>query len=270
MQAIPSTKIAFSKKSIKLGYGSVAKMPATLTPSNSTDSIHYTSSNGKIAYVNQRGEIQGTGYGAATITARTNSGMLAQLTVNVLPAKVKGFKDTKRTTSEITLQWNEQANVEGYYIYKKEKGKWINIQHVYKNYYGDTNTFKVSGLSAGKTYEFAINAYDIIDGKKYLSISLPSITTLTKPAKVTKFVKAAASKTAIKTTWKKVSGANGYIVYRYKNKKWVKTAEVKSNTYTFTKLKRNTSYKFCVKAYKKVGTKKEYGSITTLTTKTSR
>ena len=270
MTTVPSTKIAFSKKSIKLGMGSVAKMPVTITPSNSTDSVYYTTSNSKIVSVNQRGEVTGTGLGAATITARTNSGLLAQFSVNVLPAKVKGFKDTARGVASIKLQWNEQADISGYYIYQKVNGKWKNIKHVYKDYYNTTNSYTVTGLKSGTTYQFAINAYKEVNGQKYLSISFPTLTTLTKPAKVTQFKKSVASKTAIKTTWKKVSGATGYVVYRYQNKKWVKVATTKNNYYTYTKLKRNTSYKLCIKAYKTVGTKTEYGATTTLTTKTSK
>ena len=271
MDAVPSTSIEFSKKSVKVGFGSKVKMPATMTPANTTDSILYTTSNSKIASVTQRGEIEGTGYGTATITARTNSGKLAQITVNVLPAKVKGFKDVTRGTNSITLNWNEQSNVDGYYIYRKVNGIWKNIGHVYKDYYNDVNKYVVTGLAAGSKYQFAINAYDLVNGReKYLSISFPTVTTLTKPAKVTNFKKVSASRTAIKTTWQKVSGANGYIVYRYSNKKWVRVATTKNNYYTYTKLSKNTYYKFCVKAYKTVGTKTEYGATTTLTSKTSK
>lgn len=101
-----------------------------------------------------------------------------------------------------------------------------------------------------------------------MSPSYPTVTSFTKPAKVSGFKATSISRTAIKTTWSKTKGATGYMVYRYKSGKWVKVATVKSNTYTFKSLKKNTTYKVCVKAYKTVSGKTEYGSITTLTKKT--
>ena len=160
-----------------------------------------------------------------------------------------------------------------YKMHKKEggvSGKWKKIAQVYSNSYNATNNCTATSLASGSTQIFAVNAYKIVNGATYMSSSFPTVTTLTKPGKVTSFKKAAASKTAIKTTWKKVSGANGYVVYRYSNKKWVKVATTKNNYYTYTKLTKNTSYKFCVKAYKTVGTKTEYGSTTTLTAKTTK
>ena len=86
-------------------------------------------------------------------------------------------------------------------------------------------------------------------------------------------VTAKVSKTSVKLTWKKVSGADGYRVYRYdtKTKKYV---TVKSGTtatsLTVKGLKKGTRYKFAVKAYKKVGGTRvwaEKGKSLTATTK---
>lgn len=70
---------------------------------------------------------------------------------------------------------------------------------------------------------------------------------------VTKSLKATQSTSAIKLTWSKVAGATGYRVYRHDGKKWVKLADTKNTTYTVSKLKAGTNYKYAVKAYTTVG-----------------
>ncbi len=66
---------------------------------------------------------------------------------------------------------------------------------------------------------------------------------------------AVTSISAIKLSWKKVTGADGYRVYMYnaKTKKWdtVKTVSASTVSYKITDLKAGTKYKFRIKAYKK-------------------
>ena len=93
---------------------------------------------------------------------------------------------------------------------------------------------------------------------------------------VTGFKTSSTSTNAIKLKWNKVSGADGYIIYRYDNSKksWVRVAKGKYNgTYTVKKLKAGTSYKFAVKAYKTVSGKEitsaSYPQLTTSTNPTT-
>ncbi|MBE5934476.1 MAG: hypothetical protein E7262_01625 [Lachnospiraceae bacterium] len=266
MPTVPATSLTYSKKSVTIAPGTSVTLPATIAPADSTDSILYTSSNDKIATVNQRGKITAVSYGVVTITARDNSGHKVQLVVNVLPKKVSGFKDSARGVASIKLSWTKQANVDGYIVYRQVSGKWKQIGTASST----ATSFIASKLASGTSYKFAINAYKKVNGTTYKSPSFPTVTSFTKPAKVTGFKRSAVTRSAIKTTWTKTRGATGYIVYRYKAGKWVRVATVKSNSYTFTKLSRNTAYKFCVKAYKTVGSKTEYGTTTTLSTRTSK
>ena len=65
----------------------------------------------------------------------------------------------------------------------------------------------------------------------------------------------------IKLTWKKVSKATGYVVYRYNpiTKKYVKYKVVNSNSFIDTKLTPNTTYAYRVAAYKKIDDAYCYG-----------
>ena len=78
-------------------------------------------------------------------------------------------------------------------------------------------------------------------------------------ASVANFKVASVAAATLNLTWDKVTGAEGYIVYKYDElkKTWVrliKTASA-STTYTVTNLSGATSYKFAVKAYKTVNGK---------------
>lgn len=85
---------------------------------------------------------------------------------------------------------------------------------------------------------------DFLGEKKVSYQILPS-----KTSKIT----ATQSTSAIKLTWKKVTGADGYRVYQYNSKtgKYEKIKTTTGTSYTVKKLKAGTTYKFAVKAYTK-------------------
>ncbi|MGN0601867.1 MAG: hypothetical protein ACI4I7_04075, partial [Oscillospiraceae bacterium] len=80
----------------------------------------------------------------------------------------------------------------------------------------------------------------------------------TKPklvlSNVSGFKVSATNASAIKLTWNKVSGANGYIVYRYNTstKKYSRIAKGNNLSFTDKNLTSGTSYKYAIRAYKTV------------------
>lgn len=93
------------------------------------------------------------------------------------------------------------------------------------------------------------------------SSTKPSTGTTTKPAAklpAPKLTVKLTSSNAVKLTWKKVSGATGYYVYRTDSKKgkYKKIATTKKTSYKNSKLKSNKTYYYKVAAYKgkKTGT----------------
>lgn len=94
------------------------------------------------------------------------------------------------------------------------------------------------------------------------------------PAKV-KGLKATARATSVTLKWKKVAGANGYKIYRYdaSSKKWKGIKNIKSaGTVKFNSngLKKNTAYKFRVKAYKTSGGKTLLGKAAGINVRTKK
>lgn len=105
--------------------------------------------------------------------------------------------------------------------------------------------------------------------KKRVKLTSSSASSSTsKPGKPTLSAKASRFD-KIKLSWKKVSGASGYQIQRYSasKKKYVTIKTItKGSTVSYTNgsLNANTTYKYRVRAYKKVGSKKVYGSYSSV------
>ena len=91
------------------------------------------------------------------------------------------------------------------------------------------------------------------------------------PAKVTGVKVTSVTADSAKVSWKAVSKASGYVIYKYikSSNKYVKLATVTGTAKTIKNLKEETKYTVCVSAYKKasgkttIGKKSELVSFTT-------
>lgn len=194
---------------------------------------------------------------------------------NYAPAKVTGVKASKSYTT-ITLSWTKVSKAKGYrvYIYDTATKKYKKITTISKS---GTTSYKVTGLTADTAYKFKVRAYRKVSGKTYWGKSSAAVSATTKsyaPVRVTNLTAKATSQTAGALTWKKIANATGYRVYVYNTatKKYVKVSTITSNknTYNLTGLKAGTSYKYKVRAYRKVSGKNYWGTSSaavTLTTK---
>lgn len=174
---------------------------------------------------------------------------------------VSGLKVSSVKTSGYKLSWKKASGAKGYevYRYNTKTKKYVRIASVTSTSYTEKK------LSSGKTYKYKIRAWQTSkSGKKYGKYSRV-LTASTKPAQVKKPKAYAKSKSSVKLSWKKVSGASGYYIYRYDTakKKYVKIARTKSTTYLNKGLKKNTSYRYKIAAYKTAGGKTVTGARST-------
>lgn len=183
-----------------------------------------------------------------------------------VPLPATTVKATRNGPQSIKLTWEYVHNASGYYIYRA-----TSANGTYKKIATITNpstlTFKNYELTTGKNYYFKVVAYGAYsqlnsDYSNYLSA---------KPAPLSPFNVKVTKKTSksLKISWKKVSGATGYDVYRAtsKNGKYTKVATTKSVSYVNKKLKSKKTYYYKVRAYKTVKGKKYYGSYSTIVSK---
>ena len=91
------------------------------------------------------------------------------------------------------------------------------------------------------------------------------------PSAVKSFTSKDFTSSTVTLKWAKNTSATGYIVEQYQNGKWVKIQTIKKNStvsYKVSKLKKGTSYKFRIKAYKSYGKTNLYSGYVTKTIKT--
>ena len=184
-----------------------------------------------------------------------------ELEFSILPSKTSKITPTQ-TTDTIKLSWKKVTGATGYrvYQYNSSTGKYKTLKTV------TGTSYTVKNLKAGTSYKFAVKAYTKVDGETLWAASSKTITTATKPATPT--VKATAGAGKITLSWSKVSGATGYVIYMMDEfGDYEKVGSTKSTSYTKKSLKKGKTYKFRVKAYKKVGDTYIYSGYKTYSVK---
>lgn len=158
------------------------------------------------------------------------------------------------------LSWKPVKNAKGYMIYMSSSvnGKYTKIKTITS---GKTLSYRKK-LGYGKSGYFKIRA---CGGTASLGSYSKAVKVLTAPGKE-KLSGISAGKRKITLRWKKAAGASGYQVYRAASAKgkYVKVKTItKGNTlsWTDTGRKKGKRYYYKVRAYRKNGASKIYGSF---------
>lgn len=196
-----------------------------------------------------------------TVTFKGNYEGKKTLYFSILPGKTSNITATQSTDS-IKLTWKKVTGATGYrvYQYNSKTGKYEKIKTL------TGTSYTVKKLKAGTSYKFAVKAYSKSDGETLWASSYKTITTATKPATPT--VKATAGSKQATISWKKVTGATGYVVYMQDEfGDYEKIGTTKNTSYTRKKLTKGETYYFRVRAYKTVDGKNIYGGYKTVKVK---
>ncbi|MGN0447082.1 MAG: leucine-rich repeat protein [Acutalibacteraceae bacterium] len=151
---------------------------------------------------------------------------------------------SNQSTSAIKLTWTKAANADGYRIYYKKNGSWTPVVKATTSL---SHTF--TKLPAGQKYTFAVRAYAIRYNDVIWSETYTVIETATKaPAPAT--VKSANNFSAIKISWNKCQGADGYRIYNKTADGWKVLVKATTDTsYMFINLKPGTKAIIAVRPY---------------------
>jgi len=159
--------------------------------------------------------------------------------------KTYGIKVTANSYNSTTVSWNKVNGAKGYVLYKA-----TSKTGTYKKVKSTTATsYKVTGLTTGKTYYYKVRAYRYVNNKcKYGKYSdVVSKTTALSAPKVSAQLN---SENKITVTWNEISGAERYKVYRATSSNGsytaMKTTELTS--YVDNSAKASTKYYYRVKA----------------------
>ncbi|MCD8015658.1 MAG: Ig-like domain-containing protein [Lachnospiraceae bacterium] len=251
-------------KSIGLG-GSDYLVP-TFTPSNASEQgITWTSSNTKVATVDENGKVTAVASGKATITAASSfadsSTVKATCAVNVTSdVKIKLSSLTNKS-SGIRLEWDKVSSAEGYYVYRKTGSGSYKLIKTIKT--ASTTGYTDKTVKNGTTYTYKVVPYsDYIKGsgtgKKITRVVGTKLSSVKK-----------ASSTKITVKWKKASKASGYQIQYSTSKTFAsgnKTKKVSGGSkksVSISGLKSGTTYYVRIRAYKKVFGKTYYSAWST-------
>ena len=192
-------------------------------------------------------------------------------TAKLTLSTVSGFKVKTKDSTSITLQWNKNSNASGYIIEIYNGKAWSQLAKITSN---NTLVCKVTKLSASKTYKYRIKAYKTEGKSTAYSANSATLSVNTNPSNMSGFKAKSTAKTSVTLQWKKNTSATGYEIQKWNGKKWVSAAKVTKNstvTSTVKNLKKNTSYKFRIRAYKTIGKATQYSSWSgTLTVRTKK
>jgi len=178
--------------------------------------------------------------------------------VKPVPSPPANLKASLLAYSSIKLSWSQVAGASGYIVYRYNPAKktYESIKTL------KTTVFINTGLTTGKVYYFKARAYRTAGGKNIFSTMSGSVNAKPVPA-APGSVSAAASNTSVKISWSAVSGATGYVVYRYNasNKSYNRVKVTRSTNFVNSSLVSGITYYYKVCAYRTVGGTAVYGKF---------
>lgn len=156
-----------------------------------------------------------------------------------------------KSYNSIALSWKD-VGADSYQVYRatSQKGTYKKIATV------KTNSYINKSVTTGKNYYYKVVA---VKGDKTQASAVVKASAKPSATKISKATNVKGKKVSLK--WSKVSGANGYVVYRATGNgsyKAVKTT--KSVSYTNAGLKKGSKYSYKVRAYRTVSGKRVYSA----------
>lgn len=173
-----------------------------------------------------------------------------------VPGKLSAPASVKASSvayNKIKISWKKVSKATRYEVYQNNKKV------------ADTKetSYTKGSLVTGTKYSYKVRAYKVVSGKKIYSGYSKTVTAAPALSAVSGIKAVNSTKSTVKLTWKRVGGANGYVVYRSaKNKNGYKAIKTFTNgtqvSYIDKKLKKNSTYFYKIRAYKNIGKKKIY------------
>ncbi|MGN1014901.1 MAG: GH25 family lysozyme [Butyricicoccus sp.] len=150
---IGTTSIMLNANALQLTTGGTAALAAKVNPTNSDDTLTWSTSDSATATVSN-GVVTAQGVGAVSITA-TSGAKSDTCTVTVNPAQAQITSAVKTSSGKIKLTWGKADGATRYYVVRSTSGKngtFTKIASITKTSYTD------SGLKAGQTYYYRIRS----------------------------------------------------------------------------------------------------------------
>ncbi len=175
-----------------------------------------------------------------------------------VPGKVTKLTASVQSETAVKLSWNKVSGATKYVIYKVDPSTGKKLSKVATT---AKTSYKVSKLKPDTRYAFTVYAANSAGTSKNASNTVTVSTKISAPGQVKGFKVSSYGDKSVTLKWNKTTDANGYAVYQYnansKNYKLIGTSQ--KTSYTVSNLKAGSSYKFTVRAYRKVNGVTKYG-----------
>ena len=244
--ATPALKITTSAGKPKI-YWNAVDGAAKYWVYRSTDgkTFKYYDSTTKTSYTNNSTSIGTTYYykvKAVAVVDGKNYSSDFSITRSILCKPAAPSVSINRSNGKPKLSWKAVSGATKYWIYRSTDGK------EFKYFDSTTKTsYTNSGAASGTKYYYRVKAVAVVNGKNVASANSSTkslFTSLAKPS-----VSITTSNGKPKLTWKAVTGADKYYVYRSTDGKnfsyWDSTTKT---SYINSGAKKNTKYYYKVKA----------------------
>lgn len=132
--------------------------------------------------------------------------------IHVVPDAVEITGLTQTSYQTLKLTWEKSVGCNGYYLERSEAGK--DDYKILQTLKGENSVIASVNAPWGKKYDYRVVAYTINDGKTYrgLEAEPKTFTAERMGVSITSVQKSGAS--SLKITWKTLSAATGYELYR--------------------------------------------------------
>ena len=194
------------------------------------------------SYTNNSTEIGTTYYYKVKAVNANGASSDPSSVVSILCKPAAPIVSINRSNGKPKLSWKAVSGATKYWIYRSTDGK------NFKYFDSTTKTsYTNSGAASGTKYYYRVKAVAVVNGKNVVSANSSTKSLLTSLAKPS--VSITTSNGKPKITWKAVTGADKYYVYRSTDGKtfsyWDSTTKT---TYINSGAKKNTKYYYKVKA----------------------
>ena len=226
--AVKSSITIYKVSKISLSYNTTTYTGKALKPT-----VKVKDSSGKVVdskyYTVSYNSNTNVGKSTVKITLKGNYSGTKTLNFTIAPKQVTGLKSSDEKTTSLKLSWSKATGAKHYRVEQSTDGKkWKTV------YTTDKTSYTVKSLKAGTKYQFRVTALDSTKKIAGKPSAVLKTATLTGAPSVT--LKSSKYKTAT-ASWKKVTGASKYVVYKsIDGKKWTKVTTTANTSCTLSKL----------------------------------
>ncbi len=188
-------------------------------------------------------------------------GGMSQTSGVPLVAAPKNFTAKGASANSIQLTWEKPTGASGYMLVRatEKEGPYKNIKTITS---ASTLSYLNSGLAKGQKYYYKIKPYRTVDGKRVMGVTSDPVAGQTKDGITTpsNLTAKTSNYNQLTLNWDKVSGANGYIVYRATSSSgtYARLKSVDSNKYVDDNLTESSTFYYKVRAFVTSGSSTTY------------